>query len=238
MNNLEFFHFYLLVLCILINKKIMKKYLIVRKKIILSNSIYHVIQRAPGDELLFKSDKDRIDFLFLVKKIIPKFNIELLAYSLMPNHIHLLIKTKEPNLSLCMKSLFEQYAKLFNRRHNRKGHVFHGVYRAVYCDSNFASLIVSFYIHLNAYKAKIIKELFEYKWDSLNEYSTFQKNNITDSEIILKLLNENLESAKSIYRKMILSLSSTKQYNIADKKEAILKFYISCSKSMKVSEFM
>jgi len=216
----------------------MKKYIIVRNKIILPNSIYHVIQRAPGDELLFKSDKDKMIFLTLIQKIIPKFQLKLISYSLMPNHIHLQIKTNKPNLSEGMKSLFEQYAKKFNYRHKRKGHVFHGVYRAVYCDTNFSSLIVSIYIHLNAYKTKIVKKLFSYKWDSLNEFINDGNNKITDNTIILNLLNKDIKIAKNLYKKMIIQLSLSKNYNISDNKDTIWNFYKDCSKSMKLSEFI
>lgn len=216
----------------------MKKYIIVRNKTILPDSIYHVIQRAPGDELLFKSDRDKMIFLTLIQKVIPKFQLKLISFSLMPNHIHLQIKTKKPNLSIGMKSLFERYAKIFNFRHKRKGHVFHGVYRAVYCDSNFSALIVSIYIHLNAYKAKIVKDPFSYKWHSLNEFVNNGTQNITDNSIILNLLNKDINRAKSLYKKMIINLSLSKNYNISDNKEAIWNFYKDCSKSMKLSEFI
>lgn len=201
----------------------------VKRKFLKKNGIYHVIQRAPGDELLFKDDRDRINFLRYMKHYLAKFNIQIFAYALMPNHLHILLKINKINLSKCMKQLFERYACYFNRKYQRKGHVFYGVYRAVYCDNPFAVLIVSFYIHLNAFKAKIVSSPMNYKWHSLDIYSGKRNTKFLNHKFVLKFINSDLKKARKIYLKLINEICEFGYSDVARYKDAIAKFYNLCS---------
>lgn len=211
-----------------------KRYVMVKRKKLTKGGIYHVIQRAPGDELLFKDDKDRHNFLKYMKYYIPKYEIQIFAYSLMPNHLHLLLKIDKVNLSKCMKRLFEKYACYFNRRHERKGHVFYGVYRAVHCDNPFAVLVVSFYIHLNAFKAKIVSNSSSYKWHSLDIYSGRRKARFVNYRFVLNLINGDLRSARNTYMKLINDVCSFQYMNITEYRNAMTKFYDICSKKIRM----
>ncbi len=215
----------------------MKKYVMVRKKYLVRDGIYHVIQRAPGDELLFKDNDDRHIFIYMMKSLLPKFNINILAYALMPNHLHILLKIKELNLSKCMKQLFERYASYFNNKYHRKGHVFYGVYRAVYCDNPFAILVVSFYIHLNAFKANLASNPFEYEWHSLNQYIGKGKDGFVMPQYVLSIINDNNAKAKKSYRKLMGKLSSFSYQSLIKKREALSTFYDECSKKIKFKDF-
>lgn len=204
--------------------------IMVRKKRLVENGIYHVIQRAPGDELLFKSNKDRYVFIRFMKTILQQFNIKILSYSLMPNHIHIQLQIKSINLSKCMKRLFETYAIYFNRTYRRKGHVFYGVYRAVYCDSYFSTLVVSCYIHLNAYKARLVETPFDYQWDSLQSYVSERNQKSISSELVLTNLDSNAKIAKKKYKNLISKVATFRYKNIINNPEALEEFYKACSK--------
>jgi len=215
----------------------MKKYVMVRKKYLVRDGIYHVIQRAPGDELLFKDNDDRYIFLRMMKNILPELNIDILAYALMPNHLHILLKIKELNLSKCMKQLFERYAAYFNKKYNRKGHVFYGVYRAVYCENLFAILVVSLYIHLNAFKANLVSNPFEYEWHSLNQYIGKNEDKLIMSQSVLSIINDNNEKAKKSYRKLMEKMTTFPYQSLIKKREALSAFYDECSKKIKFKDF-
>src|SRR5689334_15226266 len=86
--------------------------------------IHHVYARGVERRLIFGDDDDRRLYLRLLQGVAAKFRWRLLGYCLMPNHVHLLIETREPNLGRGMHSLHGVYAQTFNERWDRVGHLF------------------------------------------------------------------------------------------------------------------
>jgi putative transposase len=152
----------------------------------------------------------------------------------MPNHLHLLLQIEESNLSEGAKSLFEDYAKVFNKKYQRKGPVFSKPFRANLCEEQNYLVAASIYIHLNPLKAGLCKEISDYRWSSINLYiedrnfSTF-----VDYEFILKILNDNLKEARRIYRELLFSSAKIEYRNILRDKKAIEKFKLSFLKFLK-----
>jgi len=208
----------------------MQKFVMVKKKNIIPNQVYHVIQRAPGNEVLFKNAHDHFTFLYILKKLLPQFNIHLIAYSLMPNHIHLLFKIHDINLSKCMKKVFEQYAIYFNKKYLRKGHVFYGVYRLIHCCTPFSIIAVSIYIHLNASKARLVNDPLEYKWHSLKLFLSNADNLFIYPEYVLSLINEDTTKAIKIYKKYLYKSMALNFLNILLNKKAVRDFIEECGK--------
>lgn len=108
--------------------------------------------------------------------------VEIVCYVLMPNHYHLILKqTKENGISKFMQKLGTGYTKYFNKRYQRSGVLFQGVYKRKHIPDDEYLLHLSRYIHLNPlnllrkdWKEKGIKNrekalefLMEYKWHSL-----------------------------------------------------------------------
>lgn len=81
--------------------------------------------------------------------------ITLLAYCLMPNHIHFLIKQKSPqSMNKFMSSLLIRYGMFFNRKYKRPGSLFQGVYKAALIETEDQLLYLTSYIHRNPLKQK------------------------------------------------------------------------------------
>lgn len=94
--------------------------------------------------------KQKADSLKLLKLNNFYGNITLLAYCLMSNHFHFLIKQTEPDgIDKFMNSLMSRYSIYFNRRHKRVGPLFQGNYKAVLVSTEDQLLHLSRYIHLN-----------------------------------------------------------------------------------------
>jgi putative transposase len=89
------------------------------RKILVEDGVYHVTQRAPGREIIFVEDKDYLRCLYLLKETAKEFNLDILCFALLPNHLHLLLKTKNKNLDKAMKYLFQRYAQWFNKTYYR-----------------------------------------------------------------------------------------------------------------------
>ncbi len=189
------------------------------KKIFVEGGIYHVTQRAPGRELLFLEEGDYLRFLYLLKQTAKDFDISILCFSLLTNHLHILTQIQKKNLDKAMKKLLQSYAQYFNKKYQRKGHVFCGAYGASLCDSDEYLLIASLYIHLNAYKAGIVKSPFFYKWHSLDLYVQSIKKSFISNDLILDLINSNHQNARKIYRELIEGCLELKyEFNLKNKK--------------------
>lgn len=99
--------------------------------------------------------------------------VELVAFSLMPNHFHLLLKqVVDGGVSTFIRRLTNSYTRAFNTRAERRGPIFQGAFKAVHISTDEQLLHVSRYIHLNPVVSYVIPEerLMTYPWTSLPEY--------------------------------------------------------------------
>lgn len=178
-----------------------KRIFLARNKIIPKDTIAHITQRAPGKELLFLEENDYTYFLHLLKQISVKYKVKVLCFALMTNHFHLLVKFLEENASSAIKNLCERYAMYFNKKYERKGHVFCGAFRASLCFDITYLLSSSFYIHLNPLKAGLCSDSSSYRWSSTSLYTgPFSGKTFIDYKFILNLISENTNRAKKIYK--------------------------------------
>ncbi len=107
------------------------------------------LRKELGEDNISSKEKDKILKSLLLKNFYGK--ITLLAFCLMPNHIHLELKQTEPNtIALFMKSLCTRYTMYFNRKYNRVGALWQDAYKAVILESNEQILYLSKYIHKQA----------------------------------------------------------------------------------------
>jgi putative transposase len=109
---------------------------------------YHVTVRGNERRAVFRDDTDRRHFQELLGESVERFRLLIHAYVLMNNHYHLLLQTREANLSRAMQWLGVGYTVWFNRRHGRVGHLFQGRFGAVVLEETAAGE-VSRYVHLN-----------------------------------------------------------------------------------------
>ncbi len=135
-----------------------KRFFRARQKLIEPGFVSHITQRAAGKEALFIEDEDYLSFLSLLKKVVSRFSIACYAFCLMPNHVHLMFCPRENNLDKAMRYLFSGYATGFNRKYQRRGHLFGGPYRQAVCLDETYLLSASVYIHLNPVRAEISRQ--------------------------------------------------------------------------------
>lgn len=128
------------------------------------------------------------DFVNNLRKTGEK-QIELLAFCLMPNHIHFLIKEiREKGISTFMSNLQNSYAKYFNKKTDRSGSLFQTMFKAVRIESDEQLIHVARYIHLNpvtAYILKDIDQLKNYPWSSFIDYLGMRNLDILNKDTIL-----------------------------------------------------
>jgi putative transposase len=71
---------------------------------------YHVFSRGSNRQAIFRFDTDRDDFLMCLHRVVVRYELECLAYCLMPNHFHLVLETPDDRLSNAMKALNGRYS--------------------------------------------------------------------------------------------------------------------------------
>lgn len=130
---------------------------------------FHVTLRGNGGQLLFDGDEDRIALLHILDAILPKHNIELIAWCLMGNHIHLLIDDPDDRKSDAMHAIAVSFAGRYNARMGHIGHVFQERFWDSPIKSEEYLLEAIRYIHLNPQKAGLVA-YDEYPWSSHREY--------------------------------------------------------------------
>ena len=139
--------------------------------------VYHCLNRANAQIKIFKTDKDYRLFEDILKEGVEKFNMQLLAYCIMPNHWHLVLYPQhDGDLSLFMGWITNTHTKRWHTLHNTigTGHLYQGRYKSflVQNDNHFLTLVR--YVERNARKANLVQKAEEWRWGSayLRKYGT------------------------------------------------------------------
>ena len=146
--------------------------------------IYHVIVRGEGRQLLFENDEDRLCFMRMLSASLDRNAAEVLAWCLMSNHVHLLLRVEFAKMPRLMQGLMSGYAVYFNKEHDHVGHVFASRYNSVPIDSDEYLMTVVRYIHFNPVKERVSSSC-EYRWSSYNDY--LFGNGLTDTGFVLEV---------------------------------------------------
>jgi REP element-mobilizing transposase RayT len=148
-------------------------------------ALYHVILRGNARQDIFITDEDRYRFYLFVQEGLERYGHRVLAFCLMTNHIHLAIQVADVPLSRIMQNLTFRYARWFNWRFNKNGHLFQGRYKAVLVDADSYLLELAAYIHLNPVRAKMVKKAEAYEWSSHKAYCSTEQIAWLNTEYIL-----------------------------------------------------
>ena len=146
------------------------------------------------------------------REIIKNRIVHLSAFTFMPNHFHLLVRQEtEKGISTYMQRVLTAYAKYFNTKYKKSGHVFQGPFRAVHITTNEQLLHVSAYIHKNQKELSSWKNKGDvYPWSSYIDYVKENRwGDLLDTTIII----EQFESAKK-YKDFVESHSAKEDIQI------------------------
>ncbi len=130
-----------------------------RSRIDAPGALHHIIARGIERTKIFRDDWDRNNFLKRLGEILKETKTPCLAWSLIPNHFHLLLKTGQAPVATLMRRLLTGYAVTFNRRHRRYGHLFQNRYKSILCQEEPYLLELVRYIHLNPLRAQVVEDM-------------------------------------------------------------------------------
>lgn len=130
---------------------------------------YHIIARGIGKMIIFENDYDYSKMIELLFRYSEECRVKLIAYCLMDNHFHLLIKDDYDSISLFMKKTLVSYSYFFNEKYQRSGHLFQNRFVSRVIESDADLLNVFKYIMNNPVKA-CISSCKDYKWCNYNDF--------------------------------------------------------------------
>jgi putative transposase len=168
--------------------------------------LQHVIARGIERREIFADEKDRQSFLDRLGDILTETKTQCFAWVLIPNHIHLLLRTGSTPLSRVMKRLLTGHAVYFNKRHQRSGHLFQNRYKSTICEEDPYLLELVRYIHLNPLRARIVKDLMEldrYPWSGHSAIMGLNKNDWQEVEEVLLHFSGKEAKARRNYRRFL-----------------------------------
>ncbi|MDO8565269.1 MAG: transposase [bacterium] len=161
---------------------------------------YHIFNRAVNKQTIFHDKMDWARFLFLIlyfqspktflnigrpvkefvkhsvfntsdEEVVKNRTVELVAFCIMSNHFHLILKEVEQGgIAAYMQRVLNAYSKYYNTKYKKSGHVFQGPYQAVHIESDTQLLYLSAYIHRNPREtSQWFKKEDKYPWSSYQD---------------------------------------------------------------------
>jgi len=127
---------------------------------------HHITQRGNRREKVFFTDDDRQTYLGWLKDYAEKYRVEILAYCLMTNHIHLVaVPAAEDGLHQVLKPLHMRYAQRINRTRDWKGHLWQGRFFSAALDEDYLWAAMR-YVERNPVRARMVRKAENYRWSS------------------------------------------------------------------------
>ncbi|MGH7800863.1 MAG: transposase [Thermodesulfobacteriota bacterium] len=135
-------------------------------RIVFPNLPHHITQRGNRREDVFFTDQDRTEYLFWLKEYCDKNKVDILAYCLMTNHIHIVaVPNTEDGLHRVLRPLHTRYAQKVNREHGWSGHLWQGRYFSSPLDEVYMWAAIR-YVERNPVRARLVRSAENYKWSS------------------------------------------------------------------------
>jgi putative transposase len=184
-----------------------------RRDLLIVGQIYHIFTKSIAEFSIFNNNSEFLRMLeiihyYQIEKPEVKFSkftksqkvrdtnlnkeklVEIVAYCLMPTHLHLVLKQlKQNGISIFMSNILNSYTRYFNIKHNRKGPLWEGRFKNVLVESDEHLLHLTRYIHLNPVTAYLIDKPEEWPASSYNEYllNAEDKNKLCNYDKIMNI---------------------------------------------------
>ena len=140
--------------------------------------INHVVIRGVNKNLVFLDVEDRRMFLRILRALTYELSVNVFAYCLMGNHVHLILHDPKSHLSLFMQRLQISYVRYFNEKYEHEGTLFQHRFRSEAIEDVEYLWAAIRYVLLNPEKAGIAP-FHSYQWSSYRDFANFEQRNYT-----------------------------------------------------------
>jgi REP element-mobilizing transposase RayT len=153
----------------------------------LAGHYYHVYNRGCNRQHIFADEGNYLFLLRRAKEFLAETRLGVIAYCLMPNHYHLLLRPEQEDaLSPFIQRLFSSYTQAFNKQQGRTGTLFEGRAKSVLVDSDEYIIHLCRYIHLNPVAAGLVAHPAEWPYSNYLEWVERRPGTLIDRAFVRK----------------------------------------------------
>ena len=156
-----------------------------RRPAYLPGHYYHIYNRGANREPIFREQDNYLFVLRKFKQYSREYALIVIAYCLMPNHYHMLIRQdSDQPAGLLPQRVFNSYTKAYNKRYERSGTLFEGPYKVIHVKEHAHLLHLCRYIHANPVKDGLASELEQWPYSNYPEWTELRPGTLVDRTFI------------------------------------------------------
>lgn len=146
---------------------------------------YHIYNRGARQLTIFPDQASYLEVLKMIKEYCRKYHFALLAYCLMPNHYHFLVRQDGVvQAGQLAQRVFNRYSKAYNLRHNKSGTLFESRFKAIHVDDDEYLHRLCYYIHANPVKDGIVGRIEEWPFSNYLDWVGERAGELLDRQFI------------------------------------------------------
>lgn len=174
-------------------------------RLLLPQTFYHVMTRGNNRHEIFKSSTDYQYYFKLIDRYKTKHPFDLYHYCLMPNHVHLLVKTnKASDFSNFMKKLNLAYFHHYRQNYDWIGHFWQDRFKSQPVGKDEYFIQCGKYIELNPVRAGIVEKSEDYIYSSYRYYALGEKNYLITEDLFYQDLGQNMKDRQLAYQGLVI----------------------------------
>jgi len=169
-------------------------------------AVHHFRTRGIERRPIFRDDRDRADFLSRLATLSDQLRCPVYAWTLIPNHVHLVLRSGSLGISSFGRRLLGGYAGAFNSRHRRAGYLFQGRFKSTLVDEDTYLLQLVRYVHLNPLRAGLVhtlEDLDQHAWSGHAALVGTRPNDWQETGFVLQQFGNCLPTARQLYREFV-----------------------------------
>ncbi len=175
-------------------------------RLLLSQSYYHIMTRGNNLNSVFRNSEDYLQYFKLVKNYKEEHPFNIYHYCLMPNHIHLLVKTnKASDFSTFMKRLNLAYFYYYKKTYGWVGHFWQGRFKSQPVGKDEYFIQCGKYIELNPVRANLAVKLNDYPYSSYNFYAHGSLDELITEDMFYQTLGRTNSQRQKEYQKLLIN---------------------------------
>jgi putative transposase len=182
----------------------------------------HIIQRGNNLQIIFADASDFKAYLHWLQEYAQKYSVEIHAWCLMTNHVHILATARsEHGISQMMQSLGRQYVRYFNHKYQRTGTLWEGRFKSCLVEAEAYLFELYRYIELNPVRAKMVNHPAHYVWSSYQINGLGKESALCTPHPLYLALGSDTKTRMAAYQGLFKSLIS--EADITDIRQSINK---------------